>query len=251
MITNLSIGNYGRWGNMCFQIAAVIGIARKSGQDFGFPPIINSDHKERFGSTEDIELDKYFLNPLPGIDGRSFTERPISWGYHPDIYLPVGDWNITGHFQSEKYFSHCMEEVRHWLTFKDEPAPNNYVAIHYRAGDYQEGGKSVYHPRCSKEYYEQAMAMFPGREFLIFSDEHPDKVMRMFEGHKVAYGNDYIKDFKIMKSCHSFICANSSYSLIAAILADHSGKKIVCPSLWFGDPGGGLKMDYPENAIII
>lgn len=250
MITNKSIGAYGRFGNMLFQMAAVIGIARSSGQDFGFAPIVNADHRDRFGSTEDCELDKYFANPLPKIDGRHFQERHHPWGYS-DLYLPVGDWDIRGHFQSDKYFKHCIDEVKHWLTFKNEPPLNDYIAIHYRAGDYEEGGKNVYHPRCSKEYYEKAMALFPGRKYLLFSDDIIGFKKLLNLENVESIESDYIDDFKLMKSCHSFICANSSYSLMAAILANQPGKQIVAPSLWFGDPAGGIKMDYPENCIVI
>ncbi len=259
MITNKSIGSYGRWGNMVFQIAAVIGIARRSRQDFGFPPIINHDHRDRFGSTEDVDIDKYLLNELPRADGREFTERHCMWGFN-DVYLPSGDWDIRGHFQSQKYFTHCIDEVRHYLTFKEEPGSQDYVACHFRAGDYENGGKAAYHPRMDIEYYVQAMSHFGIKsKFLVFTDDVPLAVL-MFQQISEKYGYDiemanpqfnYIQSFAIMKNCHSFICANSSFSLAAAILANQPGKKIVAPRLWFGDPAGGLQMDYPENCIII
>lgn len=250
MLTNKSIGSYGRWGNMAFQMAAVIAGARKSGQPFGFAPIINHDHRDRFGSCEDVNIDNHFAHELPRIDDRRFEERHFGWGYS-DIYLPAGDWDIRGHFQSPKYWTGVEDEIRYWLTFKDEPPKNGYVAIHYRAGDYLEGADN-YHPRCSKEYYQQAMALFPGATFLLFSDDKKAfyDMMGEYYGY-VTDSKDYIEDFKLMKSCHSFICANSSFSYIAALLANQPGKQIVMPRQWFGAAAGGLQMDYPENAIVI
>ena len=66
-----------------------------------------------------------------------------------------------------------------------------------------------------------------------------------------ADGN-YLEDFRLMKTCKDFIIANSSYSLMPAILAEHPDKKIVCPSRWFGEIAGINGNDcYPENSIVI
>jgi hypothetical protein len=163
--------------------------------------------------------------------------------------MPTGNWNLQGHFQSDKYFGHCIDTVRHYLTMKDEYPLNDYVAVHYRAGDYIDD-PNAYHPRCSKEYYQQAMELFPGEKFLVFSDDIV-AAATMFPGAKI-YVADYLDSFKMMKSCKHFICANSSYSVMAAILANQEGKKVVCPKRWFGDVAGINGDDcYPENAIVI
>jgi len=257
MLTNSSIGRYGRFANALFQIAAVIGIARKSCQPYGFPPFINWDHKERFGSTEDIELDKYFVNPLPrlAVDYPQLIKREYTWGYH-DIYLPAGNWDLAGHFQSEKYFKHCIDEVRHYFTMKDEFSPQDVCAVHVRLGDYD----NKYHPRLTAEYYKLAMSLFPvGQKFVVFSDD-PDCAFEITKDLRPngyifqSKEQDYINDFKLMKACKHFITGNSSYSLMAAILGEHPEKKIVCPSNWFG-PAWSIPMEtkdlYPENSIVI
>lgn len=255
MITNQSIGFYGRFGNMLFQVAAVIGIARKSGQPYGFLPLINHDHKDRFGSSEDVELDKYFVNPLPRLSGDypQLVKREYPWGYH-DIYLPTGNWDLAGHFQSEKYFKHCIDEVRHYFRMKGGWPPTEYCAIHVRQGDYDD----KYHPRQKADYYFAAMDKFPANTgFMIFSDE-PDKAREIFKDriNRVEFSPyaTYMEDFAFMKSCRHFITGNSSYSLMAAILGEHPNKKIVCPKNWFG-PAWTVPMEtkdlYPENAIVI
>lgn len=258
MITNQSIGHYGRFGNMLFQIAAVIGIARKSGQPYGFLPLINHDHKDRFGSNEDVELDKYFVNPLPQLAGDypQLVKREYPWGYH-DIYLPTGNWDLAGHFQSEKYFKHCIDEVRHYFRMKDEPEIQEAIAIHWRLGDYDD----KYHPRLTMGYYIDALTRIPPTDRVIIFSDDKAKAMEMAVqirhlsdfNVEVAAG-DYIIDFRMMKRCKHFITGNSSYSLMASILGEHPDKKIVCPKKWFG-PAWTVPMEtkdlYPENAIVI
>lgn len=250
MITMRSLGNLGRFANQMFQIAGVIGIATKNNHPFCFPKWENTDHKERFGSSEPIDVHNYFVNQLPEYAELNYEYRWVDWGYH-DVTLPDGAFDLAGHFQSEKYFEHCLGTVRHYLTMKDEPVQNDYVAIHYRCGDYIED-QAAYHPRCSREYYEQAMKLFPCEKFLVFSDDL-NKAAEIF-GTNVTYSvsTNYIEDFAMMKKCKSFICANSSYSLMAAILGEHPEKKIVCPKRWFGNVAGINGNDcYPKNSIVI
>jgi hypothetical protein len=249
MITFRQLGRYGRFANGMFQIAGVLGIATKNGYQYAFPRWVNWNHQDQFGSTEDIEVQKYFVNELPYADDlERFPEMFIHWGFH-GFNIP-DNHSLVGHFQAPKYFVHCMDLIKHYFRMKDEPEQNEYVAIHFRGKDYYEGAEN-YHPQCTKEYYEKAIDLFPGHKFLIFTDDR-EAAAKRFEGIEYATG-DYIEDFRLMKRCKSFICANSSYSLMAALLGDHPDKKIVCPSLWFGKAAGGMNGDwcYPENAIVI
>lgn len=261
MITALQLGRLGRFGNQLFIISGCIGVATQSGQHYGFPKWINHDAKERFSTTEDIEVWKYLQNDLPGIDpDMQFQEYGYFWGYR-NIELPSGNWSIDAHMQSDKFFRHCMPLIRYTFRFKDEPDQNDFVAVHYRAGDYQEGD-NVFHPRCSQEYYVKAMNQFPeGTKFLIFSDD-PDRAFTMLQTQAVKYhisvseGRDYLADFALMKKCKSFITANSSYSVMAAILGEHADKTIICPQRWFGAAwGNGYKEKakdiYPAGSIIL
>lgn len=233
-----SIGAYGRYANMLFQVAGVIGVARKNGLQPVFRPLINGDHKERFGSNEDIDLGKYFVNPLPAMPaGIRWTDRPVEWGYQ-DVRLGPGNWNLSGHFQSFKYFAHCFDEVKWYMRMKDEHKQNDCVAIHVRLGDYD----NAYHPRLHMSYYEKAISQFPpGTKFILFSDEI-DKAEAMLYGYlDSAPGsnltlsrNGTIADFRLMKSCRHFIIGNSTFSAMAAILGEAKDKRVIAPSPWFG-----------------
>jgi hypothetical protein len=254
ILTNHTIGHYGRVGNMFFQVMGLIGIARKQGFDWAVPRLINYDHKERFGSTEDVNIYQHLVHELPEWNGCMYPERHYGWGYH-EIQLPHGNQSLTGHFQSDKYFRHAMDEIRHFLKFKDEPDTTTHCAVHIRRGDYDD----AYHPLLQQDYYLEAMAQLPlGTKFKIFSDdiEAAIRMLGINQNFEYITGNDYITDFKIMKSCHSFICANSSFSLAAAVLSNQPGKVVVCPKQWFGQAWGGGYQDmardvYPQGAVIV
>lgn len=237
-LTNTSIGSYGRFANGIYQVCALIGIARKNGMQPVFPLWQNKDHKERFGSGEDIDIYKHLVNELPGIpQGVYFNNKSVEWGYH-DIVLPPGNWNISGHFQSFRYFEHAADEVRFFMKMQGEKQTDT-CAIHYRAGDYQHG-QHTYHPRMPLEYYERAVEHFPANQkYLLFSDDR-DEAVKLCKQLRIDFdisaGTDYIEDFRIMKGCRHFIIANSSYSAIAAWLSEWEDKKVISPSgyNWFG-----------------
>lgn len=232
-LTMLSLGRYGRMCNALYQVAGILGIAKKNNLEPVFPQLINHDHRDRFRSAEDVNLYKHFVHQLPPIpEGIQWEpERPQAWGYH-DVILPSGNWNLSGHFQSWKYFDNCRDQISHYFRMINEPQQNNYVAIHVRLADYDNG----YHPRLDMRYYGPAMAMFPDARFLVFSDDI-ESCKKMF-GATVDYSEcqDYIHDFKLMKRCKSFIIGNSSYSAMAATLGEHPEKRVVAPRPWFGKP---------------
>src|SRR5690349_5601346 len=119
IVTFANLGKYGRLCNQMFQIASTIGIARRNRTDVGFPPWLNYDHRDRFGSNEDIDLDKYFVNPLPRYDGPVLPDYFVHWGYH-DVTLKESV-SLSGHMQSTRYFEHCIDEVKWYFRMVDEP----------------------------------------------------------------------------------------------------------------------------------
>lgn len=237
-LTMLSIGQYGRFANALYQVAGILGIARKNNLEPVFPRLINHCHRDQFGSSEDVDLYRHFVHELPGIpEGIQWQpEKPIHWGYH-DVRLPPGNWNLSGHFQSTRYFAHCVDTARHYFRMKDEPPQNDYCAIHVRLGDYDD----AYHPRLGMEYYRSAMAEFPpGTIFKVFSDDLRAALAMLGSEFQYDGKGDYLTDFKAMKRCKSFIIGNSSYSAMAAVLGEHPEKRVVAPRPWFGAKYAGI-----------
>jgi hypothetical protein len=230
IVTFANLGLMGRFCNGAYQVAGTIGVARRNNADFAFPPWINHDHRDRFGSSEGVNVYEHFANPLPLYSGPPLPERWVDWGFH-DVDL-TESVSLKGHFQSEKYFSHALDEIRWYLRMKDEPPQNDCVAIHWRAGDYTDG--DGYHPRLTMGYYRSAMAEFPGAKFLVFSDDIVGAKQMFGSGVEYSEGRDYLEDFKLLKRCRHYIVANSSYSAMAAVLSDAPDKRVVVPRPWFG-----------------
>lgn len=254
-LTFQQLGRMGRLGNQMFQIASTIGIARKNGWSYGFPEWKNYDHLERFETTEDIDVQKYFINKLPVYHAVGLKDAFVHWGYWPISLKGFEDISLSGHMQSEKYFLHCENEIRHYFKMVDEYPDNDLCAIHVRLGDYDDN----YHPRLKIDYYSKAMALLPiGTKFTVFSDE-VNKAAEIFKGcylesNIVGYVNsgNYITDFKLMKSYKHFIIGNSTYSWWPAWLSNHPDKIVVAPKTWFG-PIAKLKSDdiYAKNWKVI
>lgn len=215
--------------NQMYQIAGTIGIARRNGMDFAFPYWKNYDHAERFGSQDDIDLQKYFVNPLPVYNGPRLPEYNVQWGYH-DVRLRSST-SLSGHMQSLKYFEHCFDEVKWYFRMKDEYPQNDFIALHIRLGDYD----GAYHPRLDKRYYQQAIEQFPSHyKILVFSDDIEAAKNIFISARFSFYQADYIDSFKMMKACRHFIIGNSSYSAMAATLGEAKDKVVVAPDPWFG-----------------
>jgi hypothetical protein len=261
--TAIGTGGLGRFGNQLFTIAGVIGIADKNNQEFGFPEWKNYDNALFGGEVTDFS--SHFVNPLPdlrGIDSRNFIEYGYFWGYR-DVVLQMGNWSINAHLQSPKFFEHSIDKVRHYFTMKDElnhdPKLNNLCAVHYRAGDYIDNPEA-YHPRQPIEYYIKAMSMMPEDTVFIAYSDDINRFYELLKGagchyrFRVNRGDEtYLDDFRSMKACKNFIISNSSFSAMAAILADHPEKKVIAPKRWFGTQAGEMNWNdgYDKNWIVI
>jgi len=249
MLTFKELGRYGRLGNQMFQVASTIGLATRHGYTYGFPYWKNYDHLERFGSSENIDIQSYFKNKLPEVPEGYFNNYNIQWGYHNIKTLPDNQ-NLIGHMQSEKYFDHCKDLVRHYFEFTNEveDMPEGAIAIHVRRGDYDD----FYHPLQGIEYYEKALQHMPEGPVFVFSDS-PDQAREML-GDRFIYvkGNHYIKDLQLMTKCTHFILSNSTLCWWGWWLSKQNGK-VVIPLNWFGEKAWSIKATdvYTDKMIVL
>jgi len=275
MITFSQLGRYGRLGNQMFQIASTIGIAIKNGYDYAFPEWKNYDAAERFGSKEDIDVQKWFKNKLPVLDNERIAKESIGWVMNTH-HIPFGfhgfdipdNVSLSGHMQSEKYFEHCEDVVRGYFEFVDRNAllgepRSNTTSIHIRLRDYSD--QQGYHPVQTKEYYEAAINEIGAKEkFVLYSDDI-NEAYKLFKEWFVGKYNirpiyTYIAPIspvmilEMQTGNRNYICSNSTFSWWAAWLSKHPNKKIIQPSNWFGPAWNGTmdaKDIYIKNAIVI
>ena len=105
MLTYSGLGVRGNLGNQLFQIAAVIGIAKKYQHDFFFP---------------EWKYEDYFENELPpGIIDDSFVPlKEKEFNFHEWNIAQDGNYDLRGWLQSEKYFD--IQKTKEAFKFKKD-----------------------------------------------------------------------------------------------------------------------------------
>lgn len=154
-------------------------------------------------------------------------------GLIPDIYL-----------QSNEYFKDYEDEIKQMLG--EGIGYLGQVGVHIRRGKNPSNpNEPAYHENpfyvnlCDTNYYEQAMAMFPEDDFLVFSDD-PEWCKEKFKDNKKVQAmdkGDDVDDLNLLASCKGIIGSNSSYAYWAAFLNPNPNAKIVFPSVknWYSD----------------
>lgn len=263
MLSFRSIGYMGRLGNQMFQFSSSIGIANKLGYEVVFPIencftfMSNGPIDPKTGQTMNVKCDLLECFSLPAGFFRTaqeikvnFVAREKEFTFDPDMYK-IPDWtDLSGYFQTEKYFKEYRDQILEFFSFRPEVEEGafsywkNYilpfldedsgVSIHIRRGDY-----TLYpnhHPTCTKDYYDKAINSFgPDVKFLVFSDD-TEWCRSNFTGekfHVVDSMNPYV-DLRLITLCDHHINANSSFSWWGSWLSQKENKRVICPSSWFG-----------------
>jgi len=146
------------------------------------------------------------------------------------------------YFQDPVYFKDYEDDIK--KLFGDGIGYLSQVGIHIRRASnpinpqepkYSEN--PFYVNLSDTDYYERAMAMFPGEKFLVFSDD-PEWCKEKFKDNpdvQVMEKGNEIEDFNLLASCKDLIIANSSYSWWAAFLCPNESKRIIAPKNWYTD----------------
>ena len=171
----------------------------------------------------------------------AYIYSQVRRGDIPDIYV-----------QDPKYFDEFNEEIQ--AMWRDKGDVIDQVSIHVRrAGNPSNpdepnySDNSFYVDLMDTTYYQEAMALFPKEDFLVFSDDIEwCKTQKIFDGCEFSEGNSEVDDFNLMSNCWAHIIANSSYSWWAAYL---SGNKTIAPKEYYSD--GVERTKYPKSWIVV
>ena len=196
-----------------------------------------------------------FKRPLLKLVGVYTVSVSENFVYYPEVFtfrhrneLFMGTW------QSEKYFSNAIIEVREHFKFKSnliskatadvltQMYGRNSVSIHIRRGDYLspqyiDGFGNI----CTIEYYKRAIEFISHKietpYFYIFTDDKAWVSENFQIGNScfVAHntGADSWQDMFLMSNCKHNIIANSSFSWWGAWLNSHPDKLVVAPKKWW------------------
>ncbi len=186
-----------------------------------------------------------------------------------DKNIMIGTTDInSGYFQSHRYISGYEAQIRKTFLLEGEPK-KGICSCHVRRGDYLQ--YSDKHPPITEEYLEDAMRKLIKKTgvkyFHIFSDDikyckdvFPTIFTKLYNdfgiiGGAFSDGNDEITDFREMLLCEHNIVANSSFSVLAAILNPNPDKVVICPheDNYFGHNNRHLSVKdlYPPDWIRI
>lgn len=215
-------------GNWLFECATSLAYALKYGLDFTVPAQTN-DH--RWNPIYCLHLINPEYNPhLEKIDlwenGHQYQELPFEEEWRNKNIV------IQGYRQSEKYFKDYRAEILSLLEFPWE-LKEGLVSVHVRRGDYLHLTQK--HPPVTKEWYEKAMSMFPGKRFRFFSDdiawcrqEFGNREDCEFSPH-----DNEVDDLVDGACCQHHIISASTFGWWQAWLNRNPNKQIILPKDWF------------------
>lgn len=219
-ITFSQLGKQGRLGNQLWQIAATVATAKKYNVYYEFPQWeyeLYFNLHNCFKNT--IKINKTFQEP-------HFHFSPIPYS---------GNVDLSGYYQSYKYFSDYESFIRNIFEFSFSVEKNyNAASMHIRRGDYITIGND-YHINLPETYYQQAMSIMDADRYIIFSDDI-EWCKNKFIGPQFVFveNTNPAISLAMMTSCNHNIIANSSFSWWAAYLNKSPNKKIIAPNSWFG-----------------
>ena len=260
------LGNEGRLGNQMFQYASVRGIAANIESNWFIPPE-GADRFDNYGLFDCFELIHCKDKNKGETSFDTLTYRDMHFNEKIFNY-DDGDINLSGNFQSEKYFENISDELREDFTFTKgylEPCQeyidsvggrDDVIFLHVRRGSPNLTGRrgekwsyqqvQEYHPLCKREYYLNALKEFPEDKKVIVVSDTIDwcKEQDWLTGDRFLFSDSsydtfgdgasipYV-DLCLMTLCGGGIIANSSLSWWGAWLQNDAGK-IVVPDPWFG-----------------
>lgn len=157
-----------------------------------------------------------------------------------------------GWWQDRCYYEHNIGSLRFKdfpitlrnATLRDKMKLEDSVAIHIRRGDYLLPKYApIYANICTQEYYNKALNIIRNRlnnpSFYIFSNdqEWSKENLKIEDACYIDWnmGNDAFYDMYLMSCCKHHIIANSSFSLIGALMASEKDGINICPSKWVND----------------
>lgn len=255
-LTSLEILHHqkGRFGNQLFRIGTIIGESLKRNAQYYIP--VEWEHSSKFPNLKNVISSNDIRKEITS------THHESKFGYH-NIPDTNGILEITGYFQSWKFFEGYFEEVRNSLKFSDELIEKSAsrmskdtvkLCVHIRWGDVYDrkvggGHKGIenFHPVMTLDYYENAINHILSErkidEIVVFTDNTDTKefIEGKFEkfGINVVYfdySDDFITDFICQSLCDHFIIANSTFSWWSSFLGGKDDKIVCCPQEedWFG-----------------
>ena len=235
----------GRMGNQMFQIAAAQALASKNSDEFlcdvnimGIKPTDLETEKHRATIFKKVPFCNLTNFRNLHNDSENFEFSPIE--YKNEICL-------SGYYQSEKYFLSDKVKIKNLFSAPDRLksiiekrfcnllSKENTCSVHIRRGDYLKF--KDYHNNLTKQYYLNCFDIIGSDNHFVFFSDDIEWCKETFSDMNASFINTGfdVLDFYLMSYMKNNIIANSSYSWWAAWMNDNQNKKVLAPSVWFGE----------------
>ena len=252
----------GGLGNQISQWAHGKSFSLRNNTDF----FVNLDfYKSQSGNTyRDFGLKKFPFISLEidgGIDKSNFLGITDNFFYQEIKYNHLTNYNFSGYWHTEKYFSDFRDEILAQLRPGDQqterisgiiPQGGISVSIHVRRTDYLKNPD--FHPVQDVDYYSRALEIIGKYDCLLIFSDDIKWCRENFNFARMIFveGLDDIDDLWLMSMCSHNIIANSTFSWWGAWLNQNEGKIVISPSRWLGPAAGINESDIiPDGWIKI
>lgn len=233
------VGTSGRFGNQCFQVAALIATGKKYNRDVH---VYWPQGNKLFAPKDTLPFDKAFLVPervQTVCEKVEFRCEEIDVRHDMAIEL-------FGYRQHPQYFAEAHDEIRDLFTVREDILARvknelscletqNCIGVHVRRGDYLKTKNKMFQV-CHKTYYlfgiQVMRERFPNGPVILVTDdkrwcqkELEDKENGVF----VSPFKTQEDDFACLTLCKATVISNSTFSWFASFLAQSD---VVAPWPW-------------------
>lgn len=257
----------GGLGNQLFQIFTLISHSIRNSKSFILPYseyIPGHDTKRTtYWDTFLIHLKNYTtgngkFDNITHVNELLLLKHPIykekSFNYNP-IENNIDNMLFDGYFQSYKYFDEYKYKLFMLIDLKYNKVKIrseyfNYLdthklaSMHFRIGDYK--NIQQFHPVLPEKYYDNALLEIPDDyKVIVFCEEQDkDNVNQLIDNLSSKHNHNFViidhsipdwKQLLIMSMCNINVIANSTFSWWGAYFNENDDKKIIYPSVWFGN----------------
>lgn len=220
------------------------------------PIATKSDLKSILGWQSSVKIRNIFCRTSMRWACSSRVCAEPHFHYWPSIRDWSGPAYVHGYWQSERYFSDVVDQVRdafrfrlHWneadlaVRFRMEQQPS--ASLHVRRGDYTSTKNRDVYAQCDIDYYRAAIKQLcdqiPNLKIFAFSDEPEwvaSQLLPEFREIEIVRHNNGLRsanDMRLISLANHHIIANSSFSWWGAWLNPRPDKIVIAPKLWFVD----------------
>ena len=257
----------GGFGNQLFMLFNLISLSDE--YNLKIMPYWDENYSKNYKKDNNVDRNPSFkYNILKNIkfydklDNDFIKYQEKEWKYNKIVLNKNKNYNISGYFQSYKYFWNNIKLIKNILNIDYKlinkikkyyaSFDKDIIAIHIRQGDYL--NKQDYHPVQSLEYYKKALSYFDLEKhiILLFSDDYKNSCkflkplnLNYVDARDFSH-NDEVQFYMLML-CNKKICANSSFSLMSCYLNEMflfcENSEYIFPNKWFGIKGPEFNMD--------